>query len=115
MKLLFRILRMMALSAKLTEEKAAKDRAADKEISPTTVDCLPGTSGEGSTAKPAVEEGSNLLVNFPLLPLTKGGCISLQRGLASYKEALLSAGFTEELSVFRSEDMTLPGVDESRI
>ena len=105
----------MALSAKLTEEKAAKDRAADEKDAPTSVDCLPGTSGGGSVAKSAHEEGSNLLVNFPLLPLTKGGCISLQRGLASYKEALLSAGFTEELSVFRSEDMTLPGVDESRI
>ena len=88
----------MALSSKLTE--AAKDEASSD-----------ASKGAAASAK----DESNHLINFPLLPLTRGGCISLRRGLESFKKALLEAGFKEELSVFKAEDIALPDVDHSRI
>ena len=102
-----RIQNMMHLSAKLTEEKQSDSAGGASG----------GTCGAtyAESSSSAAVESSNLLINFPLLPLTKGGCISLRRGLAAFKEALLSAGFKEELSVYKREDMTLPDVDVSRI
>ena len=102
-----RIQNMMHLSARLTAEKQ------EDLVGGASGETCGASSVESSSA--TADESSNLLVNFPLLPLTKGGCISLRRGLATFKEALLSAGFKEELSVFKREDMTLPDVDVSRI
>ena len=121
-----RIVNMMALSSKLTEA-AEKEAGSDGDGSPSEgakPEVEPagagagGGAGGGAHSSPTKDEArdqSNHLINFPLLPLTRGGCISLRRGLDSYKKALLDAGFKEELSVFKSEDIALPDVDVSRI
>ena len=124
-----RIVNMMALSSKLTEaaEKEAgsdgdgsRSEGAEPEVEPSGAGASGGAAGGagGARSSPTKDEArdqSNHLINFPLLPLTRGGCISLRRGLDSYKKALLDAGFKEELSVFKSEDIALPDVDVSRI